>query len=1200
MSTSNLSAFLLLLFGLFGGGDPGFIEKYLANADRFLEEGKLPPARESVERALEMDASHLGALLMLADIATMQGDTDTTVYALHRWLDVTKTPSIKRAYKSKRRDILKNLLELDSEAKDLLELSDDYVDGLLNLGKQHEKKGRLHSAIELYRETLLADVFCTEAKDSIKEIQRTGGADVAVEDVLAGADDPSESMDAETIADLEAKHSTWKTAFESDTENYRYKTDAGFLVFKTAPIAMEQMNKAYRKFFHYKEDGDPTPKISVLIYKDREEYLEKNGLPENDWTGGFFNGSSVQTFVGGKTGKETILGMYGTLFHEAAHQFVSLTGKGGVPGWLNEAYASFFEGTTILSNGSVKWNQVASHRLFPLASRMKNGWMEKGRDASPDQEGNWTAPDKAPTFRIIVENDYQWGPPWYAPTWGVVYFLYNYRNPETGETIYRKSLHDYYLSGAAGRADPVQHFEEVVLNNSPLSPVQDIKALNKIWKEWILQLQDIQMGKKPSGKSNIEYGELALERENTQLALEFFEEAYLHESENPEVIWKLASLLEDLKKLDRALALYLEFARECELRGITESNENYPIAMKKVLELDPLHRKHQKLQKDIQERGMNLAHSYFDRGFPLMALEISKRLASSFGSSEAREFYLEVAESTGKTLQNWKLIYNEHNLQGWAGSEAYRAYGAQIESRIETKESSDLSEREFRTQELVCDVTFDADFSLEAEVQFGKDSKLAGLCFGRKDKNNGHAVLLHPKGYLDISTQQGGVWKFRDHRTVQLNKVWNKLRIDVVGKILDVYLNGNFLRSLEMPNRQSVRGGFGLLAGSGQAFFQNIRMLSHNPRDPSGEVARKLAMESLASNATSRAPGSFQGMAPPALNGLHWVQGDPVHLADFLGRPAALIFWAPYQDKVIPSAAFYSHLWEQWAPLDFHFIVVSSGQHSPQETKDWLQKHPMPGLPVAMDISFLNYPRYNLGVGGFGLPRILLLGPGGKVVWEGDPGLTHGAGWKEGDSETYLDTAIEDLAEACSLEDLQRLAPQIPIAHQLLAQGKLKETLLAISELADLDAKDIPEIFEARRIRNEIEALGATLPQQAQTMQEEGYPMTAEFFLHFGATEFPGTATGALCAARLKALQKSPSFRKARKAWKALERAVKLAASKADDRQRIEDYLSRASIDCDVRQTREALQALREGLSSNSLPAIWADIQPNPPALLNP
>ena len=33
-------------------------------------------------------------------------------------------------------------------------------------------------------------------------------------------------------------------------------------------------------------------------------------------------------------------------------------------------------------------------------------------------------PEKAPTFRIVLESEYEWGPPWYAPTWGVVYFLY--------------------------------------------------------------------------------------------------------------------------------------------------------------------------------------------------------------------------------------------------------------------------------------------------------------------------------------------------------------------------------------------------------------------------------------------------------------------------------------------------------------------------------------------------------------------------------------------------------------------------------------------------------------------------------------------------------------------------------------------------------------------------------------------------------
>jgi AraC-like DNA-binding protein len=36
--------------------------------------------------------------------------------------------------------------------------------------------------------------------------------------------------------------------------------------------------------------------------------------------------------------------------------------------------------------------------------------------------------------------------------------------------------------------------------------------------------------------------------------------------------------------------------------------------------------------------------------------------------------------------------------------------------------------------------------------------QLIGLCFGRKGTNSYHAVLLHPKGYLDISTNRGGDW----------------------------------------------------------------------------------------------------------------------------------------------------------------------------------------------------------------------------------------------------------------------------------------------------------------------------------------------------------------------------------------------------------------------------------------------------------
>ena len=185
--------------------------------------------------------------------------------------------------------------------------------------------------------------------------------------------------------------------------------------------------------------------------------------------------------------------MYGTLFHEAAHQFVSMTGP-MVPGWLNEAYASFFEGCVILNNGTVKWNRVPPGRLFPLANRMDNGWMADISEAAAEG-GQFKSPDKAPPFRMIVESQYQWGPPWYAPTWGVVYFLYNYRGDD-GRTIYRDALHDYYKSFKRGRPkDPGAHFEEIVLAGAPLSPVKTLEELNPIWQKWILRLRDRETGK---------------------------------------------------------------------------------------------------------------------------------------------------------------------------------------------------------------------------------------------------------------------------------------------------------------------------------------------------------------------------------------------------------------------------------------------------------------------------------------------------------------------------------------------------------------------------------------------------------------------------------------------------------------------------------------------------------------------------------
>lgn len=1142
---------------LLGSGDP-YLDKYLGNAARLRAEGDLGAARAAIEKALERDDRHLDALQALAELAQASGDIDTSVWAYHRWLSVVDASNKPGASRKVRKEVLAKLMTIDLRAEDFRDLTTDHLNALNKLAKDHAKKGRFHSALEVYAEMLLIDPYHPEARAGIKFIRRTGGKDVAVEDAFAGSGDPTEGLDPEWLATENAKHEEWENAWTKETDNYRYKTNAGFLVLQTSSIAMEQMNQAYRKFFKYKEDGGATPKITVMVYKNRDEYLKYNNKPENDWTGGFFNGSSVQTFLGGPSGTETIRQMYGTLFHEAAHQFVSLTGRGGVPGWLNEGYASFFEGTTILSNGSVRWNQPATHRLFPLARRMDNGWMANHSEGVRDESGEWATPDNAPSLRILVENQYQWGPPWYAPTWGVVFFLYNFRNDE-GELVYRESLREYYYSGAGskGFGDRVNHFEAFVIDKAPLSPAQDIDELNEIWKDWILELRDIQLGKSAARKSNFEHGTAALDRGETAVAVEFLEEAYMHQPEDPEVLWKLAGALEMQKHLDRASGLYLQFTRELELRGKTD-DPRYETGREKLRKLDPLFRRHAALKVKMLDKGLELAKSYRQRKMPMMALEIARRMSAQFSLPEALNFYTEVAEETGKSLARWKVAYNELDLSGWSGSDAYQAYGAMIEAKLVDDEASGRAPGEFFTADLTYDAAFSGDYSLEAEMRLSKEkSTIAGLTFGRKDANTTHAVILHPTGFLDISTKDGGTWTFRDHRTVALNEEWQKLRIDLVGKVLDVYLNDQYIRSLEMPSRDSVQGGFGLITGTGEVSYRSLRYLARDPYDPAARIERELALAKVANAEIERPTGTFSGTTPPTFTeGIAWLQrGDqtaaasasskgldsPLTLEDLHGRPSALIFWSANQEQVIPTAKYYDVLAEKYAEYGYQFVLMIGGEHDPTLVDQLLQKHPLNRLHVGFDKDFAYYKACNVVPDGWGMPRILVMDVDGTVIWEGDPGLQPGRGWVEGDAETYLDGPLKELLSKRRLKELNELLEAGVQAERYYRAGMYRTAVEAILPLAELDADFAPEVVAARDLLERIEGAGASILSQGEVHQNSGYFLRAEAFYAKVSGEFQGTPTGDLAAQRLDSLQAMKSFRDARKHWRELEKISKAA-----------------------------------------------------------
>jgi tetratricopeptide (TPR) repeat protein len=990
------------------------LPQYLAKARAHLDAKEFDEARIAVDQALERDGADLDALTLSSKIAEAAADKDRAVHDLHVWLDLVDSlpkaaRDLARRLAPARKLEFARLATLDPEASSWSRLQNRAVSELELLAKDYQKRRDLLGAIEVYQDELVVDPNRAAARKAIDDIRRTGGNEVAVDDVFAGAGDPLSGMSESERRALDDAHSAWENAWTKETDNYRYRTNAGLMVLETSAIAMEQMNRFYRRFFHFMEDGGNTPKIEIRIFKSRDEYLTLGRSPV-EWSAGHFIGDAVETYVGGGVqGREGVRDMYRTLFHEAAHQFVSLTGP-FVPGWLNEAHASFFEGCTILSNGAVRWNQPPPGRLFPLATRMEGGWMKSTEEAAASGDGSFAEPTTAPPFRMVVEGNYGWGPPWYAPTWGVVYLLWNYRDDE-GRAVWRNAMHEYYQSFRRGRPkDAAAHFEEIVLAVEH-SPVKKIDEMDALWREFILRLRDRANGKLDDRGRFLDWAQKAVDRGDKESALELLEEARADGRTDVAILEKSARLLEDLGKKPRAAATWREVKAALEADGkrddplVTEANE-------KILKLDALARKRNEIAQRFARDGLALAQRYETAGLPTMGLEILRRLGSRFSVPEVLDFYTALAERTGKSLARWRLAYNERSLEGWSGDSGnYQAYGARIRAHVDGTDDGVLV-----TRLLVCDVAFDADFSLESEIRVplrpdGTSSgRLAGLCFGRKGDQDYSAVLLHPNGFLDVSTNRGGVWEIHDHRSVPGGAgEWHKLRIDVAGNSVDFYFDGLFARSIDFPSPHAVRGGFGLVTGPGDAEYRNLRLLARDPRDPAARVERALAQKRILADASLRQPGSFSGFEPPALD-LDWVQGEATSLEDLRGRPVMLVFWTPIVERIIPTAKYVQHLMRKGEAHGLETIVVCDGGTASASLLDYLAANPLPGARIGIDRG-ATLDAYHVKVDGFGMPRILLLRRSGRVSFEGDPGFKSGKGWQESDGLTFVDQPFQALLD---------------------------------------------------------------------------------------------------------------------------------------------------------------------------------------------
>lgn len=1155
-------------------------QQELTRAERALSRGAHEEAEAAAVRALERDGRNPRAWAVRAAIATAAGDEDLATYCLHRELRLIETLAASESLPRKERRALKAdleakrtaLIERDPIAPELLGLREEYAPRFVKVAEAYEKAGRPHGAIRVWKEVLALDPENAAAKAAVERI--------------ASAPDPSLAADAkpvdlfadvtdEWIAEHDAEHGTWKEAAKVERDNYVTVTDAGYEVLIRTAEAMEQMAAFYKQFFRYgtPEDGRSVSRITVHVFKNRDEYLEKGIGPPVEWSAGHFTGSHVECYIP----ESGFAGMVGTLFHEAAHQYVSLATN--ARSWLNEGLASFFEGTRILPNGAVVMNEPADHRLFPLAERMERGWMEYAQDGFDANDPN-AMPEKAPTWRIVVESAYSWGPPWYAPTWGVVFFCYNYQDPVDGRFVYRDSFMRYVdkQGGKAGKT-AIKTFEEVVLadpkpayksldgedierpDGDGFALPGNVDELTEVWKDWILALRDERMGRVESPRPFGRWARLAAANGDHVDAREHFEKGVLAAPDDTDLALDFARHLSAaFEENDRAAKIVedalrmMEAAAEPDLSKIAE-------AERLLSKLDPSRRTLTRTRDDLAADARSVVGRYTEADRPAMIQEVAWRFGTELGLTDLFEAYADAVEARGEDLSIWTLAYNESDLEGWTAAmgDTWQPNGREL-----VADNGAFDEGTFDFTFLTLDTVTGGDMSLEAEVRADQGrSAFVGFVFGGKSADVFHGAVYFPPrkgaagtastGYVDLMSSFGGnvakTWrhvpaaaKGAAGRSTAGN--WNKLRLDVTGRLVDIWWNGELVASQEFASADLLLGRFGVMTGSGAASFRNVRYLAREARSPAGRIERRLRVpevEIVAGEVGTAVNGSFLGQIPPMPRVTSWVQ-EPRESWEEAGRvPQLLVLWTIAQNDLVPIDGWLNKFQTTWDHVGLRIVSVA-GVEDRRALKDYLAKHKFPGSVAADKVAGRGVGRsfQTFEVERFNLPRVLLIGPDGTVVWEGDPGFSSRAKPKP-PYASYLDLPMKQLVENGKLVEVAEWLDRWDMEGEpALAGGDLLGAAPLLAEARALGDVPYEEVRRAARYLTAVEDALADPTELLEGAEAAGaapaIAVLREWAVAMGV-EYGGKAKRALAKGQKGAGSKD---------WKAVASAVKKARKKAE------------------------------------------------------
>lgn len=479
--------------------------------------------------------------------------------------------------------------------------------------------------------------------------------------------------------------------------------------------------------------------------------------------------------------------------------------------------------------------------------------------------------------------------------------------------------------------------------------------------------------------------------------------------------------LEELGDRDGAARAYRDVLRQLVIAGATQAPE-WASTLARWQAVDRGSEQYGKARTTFLDGALALAQRYEAGGRARLAMRVALGVSDALGAPEAFTFAHDLAKRTVRPPLPWRVVYDEETLGGWRPTDGWRAAGETLVAELPGELAAARAlgvhvplaaespfEPTFARTLLLLDTAPTGDFSFEAEMRVTADGRGAftgarmGVCFGVKDAANLQAVLLQPQDVLDVATCAKDAWSASLHRPWLIGNRWTRVRIDVIGAHVDLYLDGALVHEFDLPTVDSATGGLGLLSGSGRTLFRNVRVLSRSDDDSAAIVERALARAKRASGNGPQRLGELLGIEPPPLQPAVWIQGQPIHLGDLRGRPVVLAFWSVEQDREIPCTRLFQDLVERGKEKNLALVVFCDGGSTKDGVLAHLASRPLPTAHIAADDGNLTIAAFGVR----GLPTILLLDAEGRVVFMGSADLERTNGW-DGRS-TPLDAPLRTL-----------------------------------------------------------------------------------------------------------------------------------------------------------------------------------------------